>query len=232
MRAHRCAEPGRFRPSRDARAGLPAVQILGSQLLCEQNAFDPRRVDAAGDEVGVAEDPAVQRNGGLDAFDHQLVEGAPHGRDGLERGWARARSACPAASRSTGGRRNRPGCANPSGLRARRAAATCVISPGRRAKIVVGIFGIDPALDRVAAEDDVFLAKRQRLAGGDLDLLLDQIDAGDHLGDGMFDLDACVDLDEVEIVVRVDQELACAGVDVADGFAPAGRRPRRAWCAP
>ena len=31
------------------------------------------------------------------------------------------------------------------------------------------------------------------------DLLLDQVDAGDHLGDRMFDLDAGVDLDEVEV---------------------------------
>ena len=89
--------------------------------------------------------------------------------------------------------------------------------PGRRAKIVVGIFGIDPALDRMPADDDVLLAERQGLAGGDPDLLLDQVDAGDHLGDGVFDLDPGVDLDEVEVVVGVDQELAGARVDVAGG---------------
>ena len=88
---------------------------------------------------------------------------------------------------------------------------------GRRAKIVVGVFGIDPALDRMPAHDDVFLAERQRHAGGDLDLLFDQVDAGDHLGDGVFDLDAGVDLDEIKVVVGVDQELACAGVDVTGG---------------
>ena len=90
--------------------------------------------------------------------------------------------------------------------------------PARRgAKVVVGVFGVDPALDRMAADDDVLLAEGQRLAGGDPDLLLDQVDAGDHLGDGMLDLDAGVDLDEVEVVVGVDQELAGAGVDVAGG---------------
>ena len=92
-----------------------------------------------------------------------------------------------------------------------------MIRPGRRAKIVVGVFGVDPALDRMAADDDVLLAERQRLAGGDPDLLLDQVDAGDHLGDGVLDLDPGVDLDEVEVVVGVDQELAGAGVDVAGG---------------
>ena len=65
--------------------------------------------------------------------------------------------------------------------------------------------------------DDLVLAERQRLAGGDPDLLLDQVDAGDHLGDRVLDLDAGVDLDEVEVVVGVDQELAGAGVDVAGG---------------
>ena len=65
--------------------------------------------------------------------------------------------------------------------------------------------------------DDIFLAEREWFAGGDLDLLLDQVDAGDHLGDGVFDLDAGVDLDEIEVVVGVDQELARARVDIAGG---------------
>ena len=48
---------------------------------------------------------------------------------------------------------------------------------------------------------DVVLLERQRLAGGDADLRLDQVDAGDHFGHGMLDLDAGVDFDEVEVVV-------------------------------
>ena len=70
----------------------------------------------------------------------------------------------------------------------------------------------------MAAHGDILLAKRQWLAGGDPDLLLDQVDAGDHLGDRMLDLDPGVDLDEVEVVVGVDQELAGARVDVAGGL--------------
>ena len=57
----------------------------------------------------------------------------------------------------------------------------------------------------------------QRLALGDQDLALDEVDAGDDLGDGVLDLDARVDLDEVELAgVGVDQELDGAGVVVAD----------------
>ena len=43
--------------------------------------------------------------------------------------------------------------------------------------------------------------ERQRLARGDANLLLDQVDAGDHFGDRMLDLNAGVDLDEVELAV-------------------------------
>ena len=63
--------------------------------------------------------------------------------------------------------------------------------------------------------DDVGLLERQRLAGGDADLRFDQVDAGDQLGHGMLDLDAGVDLDEVEVVGLIDDELDGAGVGVA-----------------
>ena len=56
---------------------------------------------------------------------------------------------------------------------------------------------------------------RQRLAGGDADLPLDEVDAGDHLGDRVLDLQAGVHLEEEELAVLVD-ELDRAGVVVAD----------------
>ena len=58
-----------------------------------------------------------------------------------------------------------------------------------------------------------------------LDLLVDEIDAGDHLGDGMLDLDAGVHLDEVELAVLVE-ELDGADADIAE-FAPSPWRRRR-----
>jgi hypothetical protein len=51
---------------------------------------------------------------------------------------------------------------------------------------------------------------------GDANLRLDQVDAGDHLGHGMLDLNAGVDLDEIEVVALIDDELDRAGVGVAD----------------
>jgi len=43
----------------------------------------------------------------------------------------------------------------------------------------------------MALERDVLLAEAQLFAGGDADLLLDDIDAGDRLGDRVLDLDGC-----------------------------------------
>ena len=84
-----------------------------------------------------------------------------------------------------------------------------VMRPGRGHERV-RVLGVDAALDRVAALDDVALAERQLLAGGDADLLLDDVDAGDELGDRVLDLHPRVHLDEVELVVLVE-ELEGAG---------------------
>ncbi len=83
---------------------------------------------------------------------------------------------------------------------------------------MVRVLRVDPALEGVAAGDDLVLRHRQRLARGDPDLLLHQVDAGRHLGDGVLDLDPGIHLDEVEAIVGVDQELARARVRVADGL--------------
>ena len=56
----------------------------------------------------------------------------------------------------------------------------------------------------------------QLLARGDADLLLHEIDAGEHLGDRMLDLNARVHLHEVERSVFVEQHLDRAGADVVD----------------
>ena len=78
-----------------------------------------------------------------------------------------------------------------------------------------GVFGVDAAFDRRAVNAHVLLRDRQRRAGGDLDLLVDEVDAGDHLGHRMLDLDARVHLDEVELAVLVE-ELDRSGADIAE----------------
>ena len=88
------------------------------------------------------------------------------------------------------------------------------------------MLGVDAALDRRAEEANVLLRDRERRAGGDLDLLVDDVDAGDHLGDGMLDLHARVHLDEIELSVLVE-ELDCPGADIAELGHGRARRPRR-----
>ena len=46
-------------------------------------------------------------------------------------------------------------------------------------------------------------------------MLFDQVDAGDLFGNGVFDLDAGIDFDEVELVLAIDEEFDGAGVGVA-----------------
>ena len=63
----------------------------------------------------------------------------------------------------------------------------------------------------------------ERLAGGDADHLLDQIDAGDQLGHRMLDLQPRVHLQEVEALVLSGDELDRAGAVVADGYSQRDR---------
>ena len=69
----------------------------------------------------------------------------------------------------------------------------------------------------MAAQDDVVLRERQRLAGRDADLLAHDVDAGHRLRDGVLDLHARVHLEEVVGAVGVEQSLDGPGRAVADG---------------
>src|SRR5882762_7946956 len=82
------------------------------------------------------------------------------------------------------------------------------------------ILGIDAALYRVAANLDVLLAHGQPLARGDADLLLDDVDTGDHLGHRMLDPDARIHLDEVELafLVEIFESTGAAIADLAAGL--------------
>ena len=52
--------------------------------------------------------------------------------------------------------------------------------PRGRQEAPGGVFRVDPALDRVAAELDLGLGERERLAQGDADLLADEVEPGRH----------------------------------------------------
>ena len=89
-------------------------------------------------------------------------------------------------------------------------------------EFVLRVLGGDSALDRVAVQRNLVLGRyaagraADREALGDGDLRLDQVDAGDFFGHGVLDLDARIDLDEVEAArIGIVEELDRAGVAVA-----------------
>ena len=81
----------------------------------------------------------------------------------------------------------------------------------RRHEVASGILRVDPALDRMPRRPRVDvdpLAQRHR------DLQRHDVDTGHHLGDGVFDLQPGVHLQEEEVAVLVDDAFDRAGVHV------------------
>src|SRR5690606_38730678 len=83
----------------------------------------------------------------------------------------------------------------------------------RRLEVAEHILGVHPRLDRVSARRSSGLieGRRQRGALRDLELLEDDVDAADHLGDRMLDLDAGVHLEEARLALRIHEEFERAG---------------------
>ena len=82
-------------------------------------------------------------------------------------------------------------------------------------EIILRILGVYAAFYRMSAETYIFLLYREREPACNKYLLLYEVDAGLHFGDGVFDLDTRVHLHEVEVFVLIDEELDCSGVVVA-----------------
>ena len=104
-------------------------------------------------------------------------------------------------------------------------------APARRQEPGPGVFGVDAHLDRVTVQAHVVLSDAEGFARRDAQLFGHEVEPGDQLGDGVFDLQARVHLHEEEVAGAVagHDELYGAGADVADaasglagGFADAG----------
>lgn len=89
---------------------------------------------------------------------------------------------------------------------------------GAGSEVFGGVLGVDAALDGVALDMDVFLLVLELLTRGDLDGGFDDVDACDHLGDGVLDLHAGIDLEHVEVLVVVHEELDGRGAGVVGGL--------------
>ena len=93
----------------------------------------------------------------------------------------------------------------PESHRHRGSAAGCQSDQGARRGQEPGrrILGVEPRLDGMTGNGQAGLADRQRQSLGDKQLLADQVQPGDCLGDRMLDLQPGVDLEEPEVAVRV-----------------------------
>ncbi len=180
--------------------------------------------DAAGLEIGVVDDVFEERNVGLDAAHAELAQAAVHALAGV------AEFAAP------GGDLDQQGIVigRDDGAAVGRAAVEADAETGGGAvggelavigdEVVGGVLGGDAALQGVAVERDAVLRGQVDFGAVEvealrhLDLAADEVDAGDHFGDGVLHLDARVDLDEVPVAgIGVHQELDGAGVVVAGG---------------
>ncbi len=162
------------------------------------------------------EDAAEEAGVGLDAGDGVLVERAAKACDGF---LAAVAPGDELAEERIVVVRNGPAFVNAfieTDAGAARSVARKNFS-GRREEIVVRILGVKANLHGVAAGSDGLPGERQTVSGGDGDLKLDEVEAGDLLGDWMLDLEARVDFEEIEIVVRINEEFDGAGVDVTAG---------------
>ena len=87
---------------------------------------------------------------------------------------------------------------------------------GSGQKAIRGVFGIEARLDGMPCVRDLFLGQRQWPPFRDLDLPAHEVETCHQLCDGMLDLKAGVDFEEVELAVRTEDELNCASVGVVE----------------
>src|SRR5690625_4904057 len=212
---------------RDVRCGEPG-EALGELRL------DPRRVDGEGGgvlagELGRLEDGAGEGDHRGDPADLQLAQRAAGPLERLaavgagdhELGEHRVEGAGDDVPGGHAGVDTHPRPAGP-GHRGDR--------PGRGQEAGRRVLPVDPELDAVPTDRHLGVAERR--AGGDAQLLADEVQAGDLLGHRVLDLEAGVDLEEGDGAVGADEELARARPDAArlardrDGrLAPQGLPP-------
>ena len=164
----------------------------------------------------------MQRDVGLDPVDDDFLQGVAHAGHGLVTG-------CPVGDQLADQRvivRRYAVAAvqvrvDPHAITARGMEVLDLAGARHKGRRV---FGVDPAFQGVTADDHVVLGEGQLVAGGNAEHFLDDVDAGDHLGNRVFDLYAGVHFNKVEMPVLVE-ELEGAGATVADvdaGFNAAG----------
>jgi len=103
------------------------------------------------------------------------------------------------------------------GIDADAGTAGCVVErdlSGRWRKIAERIFRVDAAFNGMTVERYIFLRQGEFFPGGNADLFLDDVNAGDHFRNRMFHLHTGVHFHEIELVVIAQQKFNGSRTDV------------------
>src|SRR6516162_1062986 len=201
---------GRF-GNRENPGGIGADENLWGQLQqarprsgrTPDKPLEPVDVIVAIDELSSPDEPLMERDGGLDPSDHVFLEGAAQAHPALVAALAvnhKLRDQAVIVRRHLVALVERAVDAH-----AEPARRVIIGHPARRRREGVRALGVDAAFDRVAAQLDVGLAIAERGARGDAELLADDVEAADHLGDRVLDLQARIHLDEKEFTVLIKE---------------------------
>ena len=178
---------------------------------------------AAGGELGVRDQPAVERQIVAHPFEHELAQRAAHAGARLlaiPPPHHELREQRVVVDRDLVAAVDAGVVPHPGPLR--EAHAIDAPRPGEEAR--ERVLGDDARLHRPAARLGGPVAEGERPALGDPDLLGHQVQAGHHLGHRVLDLEPRVDLEKVELAARIEDELDRAGAAVARLLRdPAGR---------
>mmetsp|Transcript_16628 Transcript_16628/g.27222 ORF Transcript_16628/g.27222 Transcript_16628/m.27222 type:complete len:314 (+) Transcript_16628:135-1076(+) len=183
---------------------VPRHEAHSALVRCHPG-FEVVDAGAAFDELRVGHQLAVQRDVGLDALDHRLAQRDAHACQGLIAGVAVDDDL---ADHAVVVRRHE---VVRVGMRVHAHAGAAGGVPHRdaagRGRELDRVFRVDAALDGMALEFDLALRERQLLAGGDLDLLLHDVDARHQFRHRVLHLQPGVHLQEVEVLLRVAEHL-------------------------
>ena len=201
---------------------LRATVLDDGQVEQFRMVIDEVDVVRTSDKFRTLEDVDQEADVGLDAADTKFLEDAEHLLSGFFMGQAISRRLD--QQRIVVRRDDGAGIGIAAVEADAEAAAAAVYHDLARIRheVVHRVFCRDTALDGIAQAADVVLGfdadfiAVQGIAFSDFDLGLYDVDARNHFRDGMFDLYARVDFDEVKFTVRRDQKFDSTGIDVMD----------------
>src|SRR3989337_2813873 len=165
--------------------------------------LEPMDIVIAVDDIGLRDERYEEGNGGLDAIDHELSKRPLEPHQTLVAGAGMHDELANQTVIIGGNGVARVGAGiDPDAEASRRVKMRD--GPRRRPE-GVRVLRVDAAFDGMAVEADVLLAERKRRTRRNPDLLDDEVEPGDHLRDGVLDLEPGIHLDEVELAPLVEE---------------------------